>query len=106
MIVLAQLLSTARAEHCHDEHEAPYDIAFFFADEIDAGEPAGGWTGFIETTRFFSVNSQLEVRNIGRSDFPSARRFFASDRSDPYPGSEFLDRRRSKFIRLNISDQF
>ena len=87
-------------------YEAPYDIAFFFADEIDAGSPTSGWSAFVETTRFFGVKAQLEVRNIGGRDFPRERRFFAPDRSGVFTGSEIQERRRGEFVKLTISDQF
>lgn len=87
-------------------YEAPYDVAFFFADEIDAGSPEAGWTGFVETTRFFGVKAQLEVRNIGGRDFPRERLFFDPNRAGAFAGSEIQDRRRGEFIKLTISNQF
>ncbi len=87
-------------------YEAPYDIAFFFVDEIDAGSPSSGWTAFIETTRFFGVKSQLEVRNIGGRNLPRERLFFEPTRAGALTGSEFQDRQRGAFVKLTISDQF
>ncbi|MEM1105154.1 MAG: TonB-dependent receptor [Pseudomonadota bacterium] len=87
-------------------YAAPYDVAFFFADEIDAGSPGATWTGFVETTRFFGVKTQLEVRNIGGWDLPRERQFFSPDRGGVFTGSELQDRRRGAFIKLTVSDQF
>jgi len=87
-------------------YEAPYDVAFFFPDEIDSGSPEAEWTAFVETTRLFGVKTQLEVRNIGRREFPRERRFFAPDRSGSFVGSEVIDRERGAFIKLTVSNQF
>ena len=87
-------------------YELPSDIAFFFVNETDAGEPRGGLSAFIETTRLFGVKMQLEVRNIGGLELPRERRFFAPDRGGVLSGSEFQDRRRGEFVKLTVSDQF
>lgn len=78
----------------------------FFANEAIIDRRGRRLTAFVETTRFFGVKMQLEVRNIGQVRFPRARQFFAPDRSGAFVGSEVLDRERGEFVRFTISDQF
>ncbi len=87
-------------------YEPRTDYALFFVDEAIEEARGDRWTGFVETTRFFGVKMQLEVRNIGGQIFPRQRRLFAPDRSGAFIGSEILDRRRGEFVKFTVSDQF
>lgn len=87
-------------------YEPPTNIENFFVDEAIFSSRGSNWTGFIETTRFFGVKSQLEVRNIDGQEFPRERLFFFPDRGGEFIGSEIIDRRRGAFIKLTITDQF
>ncbi|MGB3455568.1 MAG: TonB-dependent receptor [Litorimonas sp.] len=87
-------------------YAAQDDLFFFFADEVDTDAVGDFWTAFVETTRFFGVKAQLEIRNIGGRAFPRERRFFAPDRGGALTGTERLDRERGAYIKLTVSDQF
>ena len=78
----------------------------FFVDEAIDELRTDRWTAFIETTRFFGVKMNLEVRHIGGVEFPRERLLFAPDRSGALSGSEILDRRRGEFVKFTVSDQF
>lgn len=78
----------------------------FFANEEIIDRRGRRLTAFVETTRFFGVKMQLEVRNIGQTRFPRDRQLFAPDRSGVFIGSEELDRERGEFVKFTISDQF
>lgn len=78
----------------------------FFVDEEIEEVRTQRWTAFIETTRFFGVKMNLEVRNIGGVEFPRERLLFDPDRSGAFVGSETLERERGNFVKFTISDQF
>jgi len=87
-------------------YEPPREVFIFFANEQILDERTHQITAFIETTRFFGVRMQLEVRNIGGQEFPRDRLLFAPDRSGEFIGSEILRRRRGEFVKFTVSDQF
>lgn len=87
-------------------YEPRIDFVLFFADEAIEEARGDRWTAFIETTRFFGVKMNLEVRNIGGQIFPRERLLFDPDRSGAFIGSETLERERGNFIKFTISDQF
>lgn len=87
-------------------YEPPLRTTSFFANEEIIDRRGRRITAFVETTRFFGVKMQLEVRNIGQVRFPRDRQLFAPDRSDAFIGSEVLDRERGEFLKFTISDQF
>ncbi len=78
----------------------------FFANEEIIDRRGRRITAFVETTRFFGVKMQLEVRNIGQTRFPRDRLLFAPDRSGAVIGSEVLERERGEFVKFTVSDQF
>ncbi|MEO0463782.1 MAG: TonB-dependent receptor [Pseudomonadota bacterium] len=78
----------------------------FFVDELIDDERGHFVSAFIETTRFFGVKMNLEVRNIGGQLFPRDRLLFAPDRGGAITGRELLDRRRGEFVKFTITDQF
>lgn len=87
-------------------YEPPSRTASFFANEAIIDGRGRRITAFVETTRFFGVKMQLEVRNIGQVQFPRDRLLFAPDRAGAFNGSEVLDRERGEFIKFTVSDQF
>ncbi len=87
-------------------YEPPREVFIFFANEQILEERTHQITAFVETTRFFGVRMQLEVRNIGGQEFPRDRLLFAPDRSGEFIGSELLRRRRGEFVKFTVSDQF
>jgi hypothetical protein len=87
-------------------YEPPREVFIFFANEAIFEERTHQLTAFVETTRFFGVRMQLEVRNIGGQEFPRDRLLFAPDRSGDFIGSEVLRRRRGEFVKFTVSDQF
>lgn len=87
-------------------YEPKIDIFNFFADEAVLSARTDRWTLFVETTRFFGVKMQLEIRNIGGQGFPRERLLFDPDRGAAFSGSEIIDRRRGEFVKFTISDQF
>lgn len=87
-------------------YEPPREVFIFFANEAIFEERSGQLTAFVETTRFFGVRMQLEVRNIAGQEFPRDRLLFAPDRSGEFLGSEVLRRRRGEFVKFTLSDQF
>lgn len=87
-------------------YEPPSRTASFFANEAIIDRRGRRITAFVETTRFFGVKMQLEVRNIGQVQFPRDRLLFAPDRAGAFNGSEVLDRERGEFIKFTVSDQF
>lgn len=87
-------------------YEPPSETASFFANEALIDWRGRRITAFVETTRFFGVKMQLEVRNIGQVQFPRDRLLFAPDRSGAFIGTEVLDRERGEFVKFTVSDQF
>jgi hypothetical protein len=87
-------------------YEPPREVFIFFANEAIVEERSGQLTAFAETTRFFGVRMQLEVRNIAGQEFPRDRLLFAPDRSGEFVGSEVLRCRRGEFVKFTMSDQF
>ncbi|WP_197409568.1 TonB-dependent siderophore receptor [Erythrobacter sp. YT30] len=87
-------------------YEPRIEFATFFIDEAIEEARGDRWTAFIETTRFFGLKMNLEVRNIGGQIFPRDRLLFTPDRSGSLTGSEILDRRRGEFVKFTITDQF
>lgn len=87
-------------------YEPSGEFSQFFTGEIINETRGDRWTAFVETTRFFGVKMQLEVRNIGRTLFPRERFLFTPDRSGALAGSEILDRRRGEFVKFTVTDQF
>lgn len=87
-------------------YEPPSRTASFFANEAIIDRRGRRITAFVETTRFFGVKMQLEVRNIGQVQFPRDRLLFTPDRAGAFIGSEVLDRERGEFIKFTVSDQF
>jgi hypothetical protein len=87
-------------------YEPPSETASFFSDEAIIDRRGRRITAFVETTRFFGVKMQLEVRNIGQVQFPRDRQLFAPDRAGAFIGTEVLDRERGEFVKFTVSDQF
>ncbi len=87
-------------------YEPRIDIFRFFANESIEEARGDRWTAFIETTRFFGVKMNLEVRNIGGQIFPRERFIFTPDRSGTLSSSEILERTRGAFVKFTVSDQF
>lgn len=87
-------------------YEAPRETFIFFVNEAILEERTHQLAAFIETTGFFGVRMQLEVRHIGGQEFPRDRLLFARDRSGEFVGSEVPRRRRGEFVKFTVSDQF
>ncbi|MEM1188322.1 MAG: TonB-dependent receptor [Pseudomonadota bacterium] len=87
-------------------YRAARDNAVFFADEESFTTDEDSYRVFVETTRFWGIRTNLELRNLEGRSFYRQRRFFRPDRSAEFVGSETIDRERGMFARLTFTGQF
>ncbi|MEL7046194.1 MAG: TonB-dependent receptor, partial [Pseudomonadota bacterium] len=75
-------------------YRAARDNAVFFADEESFTTDEDSYRVFVETTRFWGIRTNLELRNVDGRSFYRQRRFFRPDRSAEFVGTETIDRER------------
>jgi hypothetical protein len=86
--------------------EPPLETSIFFAIEAISDRCARRIATLVEITCFVRFRTPLEVCNVSPVCYPRGRRFFASDRSGAFCGSQVLDRERGRIVTLAIADQF
>jgi hypothetical protein len=84
--------------HFIDEH--------FRADERITFQGNDRMHGFIETTRFFDLKIQLEIRHLNTGDYTRSRYFFEDSRAGAIEGSQVAFRHRRPEYKLSVWGTF
>lgn len=87
-------------------YRAAAENTCFFVDEETFICDRGQWLGYIETTGFAGIRSNLFVRNLGARIFYQQSKVSRLTRADAFTGTQAVDREPCIFIRLALSGQF
>ncbi len=87
-------------------YESNFIETDYRAEERITFEGNDRFHGFIETTRFFGVKMQLEVRQINTGEFTRSRNFYDGNRSEAFLGTQISNRTREPEYKLSVWGTF
>ena len=88
------------------EYSGSFTDEFFNVDERITFSGNKRLHAFIETSRYFGVKMQLEIKNINTGDFTRSRYLFNEDRANEPEGSQVAFRHRRPEIKFSMWGTF
>jgi len=88
------------------EYSRNFTNTGFNVDERSTFRGNGRFGVFIETSRFFGLKTQLEIKKLNTGDFTRSRFIHGDDRGDPLEKTEVAFRHRKPEIKLSVSGTF
>jgi len=88
------------------EYAGDFDHTQYLVDEVQTFHGKNRWLFFIETTRFFGVKTQLEIKHLNTGEYTRSRFYYVDDRSGAYDGSQVSVRQRKPEFKLSFFGSF
>lgn len=88
------------------EYWGDFEDRNYFVDEITTFGANKRYLIFIETSRFFGVKTQLEIKHANTGDYTRSRFLYNGNRGNEYVGSQISRRQRRPEIKLSFFGTF